>query len=166
MFESSSSSNGLVPIENESNQVDLNEISSIVNDIHLPEHDKFDMPEQLFDDELAFESPDPVVAKTETMTTTSSPMVPMTPPDSATLNGENIVKGHLVTLRQKDGKENVYFLDPQGQLHPVIGAQLKSPVGSAVVKVKAAALTTSLYIFWQNTLIPNHRIEHESAERK
>ena len=137
MFESSSSSNGLVPIENATN-VDLNEISSIVNDIHLPEHDKFDMPEQLFDDELAFESPDPVVAKTETP--------PMTPPDSATLNGENIVKGHLVTLRQKDGKENVYFLDPQGQLHPVIGAQLKSPVvsGSAVVKV------SRLNDFWQN----------------
>ena len=62
----------------------------------------------------------------------------------ATLNGENIVKGHLVTLRQKDGKENVYFLDPQGQLHPVIGAQLRSPVsGAPVVKV---SLTRTILI--------------------
>ena len=61
----------------------------------------------------------------------------------ATLNGENIVKGHLVTLRQKDGKENVYFLDPQGQLHPVIGAQLRSPVsGAPVVKVSLTSFSS------------------------
>lgn len=118
----------MVPIENEKEVgVDLNEISNIVNDIHLPEHNKFDVPDQLFDDELGFNKFEPPSDPIESPTSSSPP--------SATLNGENIVKGHLVTLRQKDGKENVYFLDPQGQLHPVIGAQLRSPVsGAPVVK--------------------------------
>ena len=113
-----------MPIEDET--VDLDEIRDIVNDIHLPEHTKLES-QDFFDDFESFEQIKPEI-----------PATPPSPPSpsSATINGENIVKGHLVTLRQKDGKENVYFLDPQGQLHPVIGAQLRSPVANTtVVKV-------------------------------
>jgi len=40
------------------------------------------------------------------------------------LKNGNVVKGHLVTLKGKDGKEKVFFLDPSNQFHPVIGANL------------------------------------------
>ena len=48
-------------------------------------------------------------------------------------NGQNpgsVVRGHLVTLKSREGEEKVFFLDPQGNLHPVIGAQF-----TPVVKV-------------------------------
>ena len=49
-------------------------------------------------------------------------------------NGQNpgsVVRGHLVTLKSREGEEKVFFLDPQGNLHPVIGAQF-----TPVVKVR------------------------------
>ena len=47
------------------------------------------------------------------------------------LKNGNVVKGHLVTLKGKDGKEKVFFLDPSNQFHPVIGANL-TPVAIKV----------------------------------
>ena len=47
------------------------------------------------------------------------------------LKNGNVVKGHLVTLKGKDGKEKVFFLDPNHQFHPVIGANL-TPVAIKV----------------------------------
>lgn len=47
------------------------------------------------------------------------------------LKSGNVVKGHLVTLKGKDGKEKVFFLDPSNQFHPVIGANL-TPVAIKV----------------------------------
>ena len=34
----------------------------------------------------------------------------------------NVVQGHLITLKSRDGSEKVYFLDPDGVLLPVIGS--------------------------------------------
>jgi hypothetical protein len=47
------------------------------------------------------------------------------------LKNGNVVKGHLVTLKGKDGQEKVFFLDPSNQFHPVIGANL-TPVAIKV----------------------------------
>ena len=67
----------MVPIENEKTEVgvDLNEISNIVNDIHLPEHNKFDVPDQLFDDELGFNKFEPPSDPIESPTSSSPPSV-------------------------------------------------------------------------------------------
>lgn len=35
----------------------------------------------------------------------------------------NVVQGHLVTLKSRDGHEKVFFLDPHGKLLPVLPAQ-------------------------------------------
>ena len=46
----------------------------------------------------------------------------------------NVVQGHLVTLKSsRDGNERVFFLDPSGQLHPVLGAEFTS--ATAIIKV-------------------------------
>ena len=66
----------MVPIENEKEVgVDLNEISNIVNDIHLPEHNKFDVPDQLFDDELGFNKFEPPSDPIESPASSSPPSV-------------------------------------------------------------------------------------------
>jgi hypothetical protein len=39
------------------------------------------------------------------------------------LESGNVVQGHLVTLKSRDGQEKVFFLDPNGKLLPVLPAQ-------------------------------------------
>ena len=114
-----------MPIEDEEKDLEK-EITSIVQQFHFPEHDQFPFAEE----ELPQEPP--------SCSQASRPAADSPVPETTTLNGENIVKGHLVKLRTKDGSEKVFFLDPQGQLHPVIGAQLRSP-GTAAPVVKVAS---------------------------
>jgi hypothetical protein len=66
------------------------------------------------------------------------------------LKNGNVVKGHLVTLKGKDGQEKVFFLDPSNQFHPVIGANL-TPVAIKVRFFKLLKLIKMRIVF------KNHR---------
>ena len=61
------------------------------------------------------------------------------------LKNGNVVKGHLVTLKGKDGKEKVFFLDPSNQFHPVVGANL-TPVAIKVGLVNIKGVESGLEI--------------------
>ena len=54
------------------------------------------------------------------------------------LESGNVVQGHLVTLKSRDGQEKVFFLDPNGKLLPVLPAQFTP----AFIKVGEVPRTT------------------------
>ena len=66
---------------------------------------------------------------------------PDTQPESSSQSGDNVVQGHLVTLKAKDGREKLFFLDPSGSLLPILPAEF-TPAEMQVVKVSPMNLLT------------------------
>ena len=58
-------------------------------------------------------------------------------------SGDNVVQGHLVTLKAKDGREKLFFLDPSGSLLPILPAEI-TPAEMQIVKV-----STNFYVIPQ-----------------